>query len=214
MVNVVLKPEINERTVLNIDRSGCPASQHGTPWYRRKGCICADAVHAQRRYEKFQRAGALPPLRVPIAGTARRLQALAVIGWSVKALEQEWDCCYQQLARWRVAERPTIHRLNATFVARNYESICDIPGGDPQTIRWARKRGYLSPEQLATFDVDDPVAGPLVRVLVPAKRIDLDEVGRFRRFGKSVDEIAEILGVTAKSIKDVERRARRDGKVA
>lgn len=205
---IALKPQINERTVTDtdIDRSGCPANKHGTPWHRRHGCICPDSIAFQRRYEKLYRAGALPPWRVPIVGTSRRLQALAVDGWSCPALAQRWDCCYQQLARWRAAERPTVHRLNAAFVAANYAALRGIPGGDPQAMRWAQKRGWLSPAQLAMFDVDDPVAGPLVRPFVPIGRVDLDEVRRQRTFGRSEGEIAARLGVKVHSIQDVERR--------
>lgn len=203
---IALKPQINGRTARDVDRSGCPADKHGTQWHRKQGCICPDAVEIKRRYEKCYRAAVLPTGRVPIVGTARRLQALAVIGWGLTALARQWDCDFSQLGHWRAAIRPTIHRLNAAFVARNYDVLCDIPGDDSRAVWWATKRGCLSPVQLATFDIDDPVAGPLVRSFVPTGRVDLDEVRYLRGSGESEGDIAARLGVRVRSIQDVERR--------
>jgi hypothetical protein len=204
---IALKPQIHGRTAHDIDRSGCPADKHGTPWYRwHHGCVCPDAVAFRSRYRKLQRCGMSPTIHVPIAGTARRLQALAVDGWDDPALVQLWDCPARQLRSWRGAEYRTIHRANAAFVATNYAALRDTPGGSSRMAQLAKARGWLSHSQLATFNIDDPVAGPLVRPFVPPGRVDLDEVQRQRKFGESEYQIAKSLGVEMCSIQDAERR--------
>lgn len=106
-----------------------------------------------------------PTVQVHIAGTARRLQALAVEGWSSERLSTLLGIDPTLVRRHRGG---TV-RIRITWAHREqyrqlYEKIMAMPdpnGGSDWTTAHALARGYLPAERWAEEDIDDPLAEPL-----------------------------------------------------
>lgn len=206
------------RPLAAVDRSRCPAAKHGTSWYRYKdGCTCPDARVATQRYEKLHRAGVLPPGYVPIVGTSRRLQALGAIGYGCPELSVACGAPKRQLAMWRGAGHPSIHRRNADMIGVLFDRLSGRPGPSERARRHAARQGWASALLWDGLDIDDPTARPAVgvRTVGPARpRVCLDDVAHLRRFGVPEGDIAARLRVDVESIAVAERRARSRGRAA
>jgi hypothetical protein len=89
-------------------------------------------------------------------GTVRRIQALMVIGWSVKAMgehltnghDERW--LYNKLnqqGRW-------VRRSTHDEVARLYRDLCTKPGPSDRARRWASEHGFAGPMDWDDIDHD------------------------------------------------------------
>lgn len=91
-------------------------------------------------------------VRVPSAPTARRLQALAALGWSLPTLAARlgWSA---SVARHRAyATRPSVQLGAARQVADLYEQLSGTPGPSARIRAAAARRGWQPP--LAWDDID------------------------------------------------------------
>jgi len=89
-------------------------------------------------------------------GTNRRLQGLAVCGWSVMDLSVELGIAFQEVDRLRRAQR--VSWTNYLRVKTAFERL-GPDGGNAKTKRNALRAGFIHP--LMWDDIDDPFAEPI-----------------------------------------------------
>ncbi|QIK82425.1 hypothetical protein [Sanguibacter sp. HDW7] len=112
---------------------------------------------------------------VPAVGTRRRLQALACLGWSVKALAEAYRVHYSLLDRAMRGDLTTARTARTVRGMYDDLSMRRRAGGRPsavaRTLNDAARRGWAPP--LAWDDIDDPTETPDVGE--KARGLDLDE---------------------------------------
>lgn len=185
------------------DRTGCAGSTHGTATaYKSNRCRCPDALTATRRQRKQWQAGLRPPLLVPILGTARRLQALAAIGWDAPRLATMLGAHLDQVCRVRAGRRPYVTRPVARRVAALYEQLQGTPGPSALTRTRATRRGWAPPLAWDDDNIDDPhaqpQAGPVARTGTAAERAAT--ITALTKQGLSKTTIAAHLGVSVRTV--------------
>lgn len=111
-----------------------------------------------------QRALALVK-HLPIAGTSRRLRAMAYDQWDAATVGGLTGYSRISISRWRVGTRYlTINMEARNRIADLYDKIqgmADPIGPDVQTGVKSRKLGYLPAERWDDDTIDDPAAEPL-----------------------------------------------------
>lgn len=185
-------------------RPGCVARRHGDmSAYSCYMCRCPDAREAWRLYRKRLREGRVQPAHVDSTGTARRLQALAAIGWSLDALTPHLGCSVGALQSRRMARWPTVTRASAERVARVYDELSMTAGPSSRTRDVAARNGWVPP--LAwDDDIDDPAATPNLGTRAARTTADVAEEARhLLRFGTSLREIALRLDVSESWIRQL-----------
>lgn len=141
----------------------CPSvGRHGTLTARSvDGCRCPSVAQLHTRYEKrrmYDLNRGRPRLTHP-AGTTRRLQALAAIGWPGSKLAAELGCTVHWVRRL-TNTRNQVRTVTATAVADLYDRLSDHPGPSAQTAGTARSNGYVPPIAWDDGTLDDPDAQP------------------------------------------------------
>jgi len=140
----------------------CSAPRHGTAAaYTQVGCRCPEAREERRIREKRRRYGRDGGhTSVPGLGTARRVQALAAIGWTFAEIgsrfpEPVGDRAVQKLIYHHDRR---VHVATANRIALIYAELSGRPGPSPITRARAAARGW--PPPLAWDDIDDPTETP------------------------------------------------------
>lgn len=130
----------------------------------------------------------------------RRLEGLAVQGWSFPAVSREANIRAEHLRNIRVALRVSwnIH----TAIAGAYERLHMRDGGNPQTKAWATREGFVHP--LDWDDIDEYEATPLPRMTPDEYRAG--EVAFFESLGYSEAEVAAALGIKLDTLQVWKRR--------
>lgn len=145
-----------------IDRSACPAARHGRYWaYNHHRCRCPDAITEWRARRRAAYHGTLPPGYVDATGTRRRLQALAVEGWSIVRLAELTGLSERSLFS-ALYDRDRVQVGTARAVAAVYQRIAGqggAPGGANIAGR-ARRRGWHDCYAWPDHTIDDPAATP------------------------------------------------------
>lgn len=143
------------------DFSCPPEHRHGatSTCYNTHGCrcgICRGAKSSNRSgydWETRRRLGR--DVWIPATGTMRRLQALAVIGWSTAEIAARMDSHYRPLQKVRAGERECVRMSTARRVAVVFEELCMQVRHD-RAARIARfhalSHGWVPP--LAWNDID------------------------------------------------------------
>ena len=145
------------------DRRHCswPAHRtHGTAGAFRNGCRCPEAREAWRLYTRRRRQGrGTGSGLVDAIGTARRLQALATMGYTQAdlAAAMGWKGV-QMVARSLKAHR--VARSTAERVSAAYERLSMKPGPSPRAAKRARHAGWAPPLAWDEGRIDDPTAKP------------------------------------------------------
>lgn len=164
-----------------IDRTGCPARtdrngivRHGTRnAYNKYGCRCPDACEMARLYRKRHREHRLEPALVDVTGTMRRLQALAVAGYSCPDLAETLGMNFRILNCIRRGVYPKTPRRVAAKIDALYQQLHMIPAPDNphtrQVQKHARKQGWL-PAFAWDEDIDDPNAVPNIDGRPPIRK--------------------------------------------
>ncbi|MGW2010941.1 hypothetical protein [Streptomyces nigrescens] len=147
-------------------------------------------------------------------GAARRLQALAAIGWSL-----EWTCGQAGItttaARYILGGgQKWVHRTTHEAIDRVYRTHCAIPGPSNWVRSHAARKGWVSPA--AWDNIDDPAAQP--EAPSPERELNKMELGRHRRqeiehlasFGVAEHEIADRLGMARAYVHDILRELRKE----
>lgn len=165
------------------DRSGCPASRHGTASARRHyGCVCPDAVAANRRYARYQHAGKAhlcPGIdhRVDATGSRRRIQALYAIGHRETDLARRLGYTNRQrvipfMHHSKSQSRGRVFQSTAAKVAALFDELRGLPG--PSALQRARapRFGWYRPDEWDSADIDDPDSTPLAGGNRPIRIVD------------------------------------------
>lgn len=188
----------------------CTAGRHGTEAAYRQGCRCPEAREDRRIRAKRRRDGVHPERHayLPVAGTQRRLRALAAIGWPVKELAPMIGTSPRQMDHYRCGRKPRIHREAAKQIADLYERLSATPGPSELSRTRAKAAGWAPPLAWDDDAIDDPAAQP-VEAGEPSPRggVDLDEVRFLESCRESREQIAKQLGVALESIERAEFRA-------
>jgi len=138
-----------------------PEHRHGETHtcYNTHGCRCAEcraAKSAKRNgydWETRRRMG--KDVWIPAKGTMRRLQSLAMIGWSTAEIAARIDSHYRPLQKIRAGERESVHLSTARRVGDVFETL-SMRVRDDRAARITRFRavanGWVPP--LAWDDID------------------------------------------------------------
>lgn len=95
---------------------------------------------------------------IPACGTQRRLQALAVVGWSLSQIGSRLGVSKEAVAAWRSRARVTAR--TARGVRDLYDDLCTEDGGCRRTARAAAAAGWHGPWSWTDEGLDDPGATP------------------------------------------------------
>ncbi len=96
--------------------------------------------------------------RISSAGTLRRLQALAVLGWPLSVLATDLGVTVQAVAVLR--RRPTVSAATARKVRDVYDARSMSTGPSQRTTAAALRAGWLPPLAWDDQHIDDPDAIP------------------------------------------------------
>lgn len=169
----------------------CPKARHdhGTNRaYVADRCRCFYCQRANSRWQKRKRHLQANPNRpaafVPSIGVARRLQALAAVGWASGDLAPLLGTYDSDVMRWRRAERPMVTAAVHARVAALYDELWDKPPTGryiKKVINLARREGYAPPLAWDDDRLDDPTAQPFTledETLIDQAAIDMVLAGR------------------------------------
>lgn len=120
--------------------------------------------------------------RIDSAGTTRRLQGLAVMGWPLSSLADVLEVSVQAVASYRT--RPTSTVRTARAVRDLYDRWSLLPGPSVRTTLAAQRAGWVSPLAWDDDSIDDPRAVPHPSVgdstgsaaALPESGVVLDEI--------------------------------------
>lgn len=161
---------------------------------------------------------AVPPTRcVPAFPTARRLQALTCLGWSLTALARRLDTVERVVVGLRAEASPQVTARTARKVRDLYDELSMTAGPSARAAREATARGWLPPlawddiderdGQLPVTEVQDqPDEAAVYRVMngglrQPARIVDrVEAIRRLTSQGASDAQAAEALGVTVRTV--------------
>lgn len=142
---------------------------------------------------------------VPAAGTHRRLQALATLGWPVSWVLAHAGV-YVDLSGER---RGRVRYATAAAVSRSYDTLWNTP---PPTNTPARARAVTATRKRATrhrwpgplaWDddtIDDPHATPAPRPRGTSRRVHVDDIEHLVDMGMHLDAVATACEVTVEAI--------------
>ena len=139
---------------------------------------------------------------VDALGSARRMQALAAIGWSYKAIHQHIGFVHQQTLE-RVGDHPKVTARLARAIRDFYTwasiGTAEDHGVTPWIARRGRNRatnlGYLAPAWWDDDEFDNPDYEPMI-TRTPRYIALAEDCAELERLGHSRQQIAERLGVT------------------
>lgn len=143
------------------DLPWCPAPIHGSYGAYQAGCRGSAAREDWRVVNKRRRQGRHEPRTIDGTGTARRLQALAAIGWGATDVADQLgysEASRSHLARLRHAERVNVR--TAAAIRELYDRLSMTPGPSQVTRRRALEAGYAPPLAWDEHSIDDPDAEP------------------------------------------------------
>lgn len=144
---------------MNIDRSDCDGTRHGTAdAYRHYGCRCPDATAANTRYGKMWRAGLIESTWVDNIGVTRRRQALAAIGYGLTDLAPYFGLNCRSIGG-HTSQRK-VHRDTFAQWCRVYDLLSMTPGPNQQARKLAQRQGWPPPLAWDDDTIDDPAAKP------------------------------------------------------
>lgn len=145
--------------------------------------------------------------RVPIVGTARRLQALTAMGYTTEELSELTGYAKRTLPRLIHARKANVTVATAETVDAVYRSLMFLPAPDTTKARRARLRaqraGWVPP--LAWDDIDDPNETPDLGRPVDTAEAVID----LRDDGLTDQEIAKVLNLKVDSVQQSARRYER-----
>lgn len=199
----------------------CLMPRHRTASDYRYGCRCPEAREAYRLYRKRGREGRSVPQVVNSLGTARRLQALAAIGWSCPALAAELGYgSYAAVTYLQRRYRTTVLRSIAERVSAVYDRLSMTPGPSVRAVRTAARNGWAPPLAWDDDEIDDPTARPSGTTLVVVDEVAVERavqgeraehevltrgeqhaaIHHCRALGMPAHEIARRVGVSTRTV--------------
>lgn len=182
---------------------------------RQYGCTCPTAHAAYMRYGRMAKRRARAsarPLTTDPTGTARRIQALAAIGWSLRAIGKAAGMAHININAIAQNRRAFVRTDNADIIAAVYERLYLEDGPSKHQRHVARRHGWVGPEYWSDETIDDPTAEPS---LGPAD-VEVDELAVelvAARIGKPLrpDDRSRVAGLTDAELETVLVRLRDRG---
>lgn len=162
-----------------------PSPEHGTyaryqveAKARRKGEgeVCDQCHMAETAYQRsrFRAMAYGRPLRQPVLGSRRRLQALLALGWSGQHLADQLG---RQRSNLPLARRyTTIKTVFHEDIVTLYQRLRYTAGPNTDTANRADKLGYSPPELWGNQDLDDPASVPVCQMLPELDQVAIDLV--------------------------------------
>lgn len=138
-------------------------------------------------------------LHVPALGTRRRVQALAVLGWSLREVADRAGVSKQALASSIGRERVTARV--ARVIAGIYTDLETSPGTSERVRRHAAAQGWAPPA--AWDNIDDPAEHPDPALWTQDQQpgtLTLEDLQDCASWGLTREQTAHRLGVQAPSI--------------
>lgn len=167
--------------------------------------------------------------RIGTAGSTRRLQALAVLGWSCRQLGARLGIHENSVRRIMRAGRPRVTVETAAKIRRLYDDLWNTPAPQrtpsereaARRIREAAERdGWLPGAAWNDDEIDSPAAVPVEgwkrgreRKIRPAADL-IEDAEHLLGFGQSFEMVAARLGVTPDGLEKALARAARRGRGA
>jgi hypothetical protein len=139
----------------------CPSTRrHGTfDAYNTDGCRCPAARAAHTRWAKAYKLEG-QRRTVPSVGTARRLQALACIGYSRADVAGRLGVSVKRVEDLVGRKWPSVRRRTAMQVAGLYDQLVDTSGPSRIAASKAQAAGWAPPIAWDETTIDDPAAEP------------------------------------------------------
>jgi transcriptional regulator with XRE-family HTH domain len=194
-----------------------PEHRHGgaLTCYQRHGCRCDECRANGRRnylakanFERKLRAVSGRDVLVPAVGSVRRLQALALNGWTLPEVAERTGFSRGGLSDIRCGRKAWVRLSTHKRLKRFYESVWDQIIDTPHAliaVSWAKRQGFVP--GLAWDDIDRDVEPPSQVVELPDRRtIDYVAVERLWREGLSDRQIAERLGCSGAGVQRARKR--------
>jgi transcriptional regulator with XRE-family HTH domain len=200
--------------VAGIDRKRIQALINGTHGRRPSNKVRPETAAAILSVQPD--VGGAPGSIVDGTGTARRIRALAAIGWSLTQQANRIGWAVQNYARMTDTVWP-VTVATARLIADLYDelSMTPAPAGysATRTQRMALDKGWAPPLAWDDDEIDDPKASPHGFIRKPKESLEhfIDRYRQVAGHGLAWAEIAERLGVTVDAAKSRVARARRNG---
>lgn len=136
-----------------------PTHKHGAnrTCYTKHGCDCRACRAANREYQQRERLMRGCDVRVPALGAQRRLQALAVMGWSTRDVAEATGLHEVFIARVRRGAKANIAASTHSLVEDAFRRLAmrrNTTRDGLVTSGWATRVGWAGP--LAWDDIDKP----------------------------------------------------------
>lgn len=144
-------PQIAELAGLNADSLYGAITERKAGHTRRLQSQIRLALVNAERTSRTVRPSWVSPL-----GASRRLQALAVMGWSGPMLAERTGVPLKTLDNLRVGKGTRVARVHVEAVERVYEELWNVDGGNLIAKGVARKRGWLPPMAWDDDAIDEP----------------------------------------------------------
>ena len=143
-----------------------PEHSHGTNCYHRHACRCdscrrANANATNKASKKRTARARKPEMLISARGTQRRLQALAVMGWSVQEIADRTGLSVSNLHQIRAGSLTGCRVRTYAIVRKEYEQIWDRKRSGRYAIwtsNYAKAHGYHGPLDWVDIDRDE---GPI-----------------------------------------------------
>jgi hypothetical protein len=146
---------------------------------------------------------------VPAIGTARRLQALTAIGYTMEDLVPYCDIHPDMLRRIRHGSQATIAAKTGRVIDGIFGELQLTRGSSTKAFRYAERRGWALPFAWDEETIDDPDAQPN---LGDKNKSDwFAEYEEMREWGLTDYQIAERMSLSVDALKVRLRRAGRIG---
>jgi hypothetical protein len=188
------------QTVVTIQ---CEAERHDTvSAYKNHHCRCPRATARAVDYERRRQAGQVAPSQ-PAEMTARRLQALAVLGWGSPDIAAMIGRNPVSVSEIRRGSHSMVTGKTAARVFRVYRQLHRTPGPSPRTRAYASRKGWAGPSLLLFYgDVDEVAVARAVRgERVELKRNErLTAVQLLHRAGSTYEDTARRLAVSMRQV--------------
>jgi hypothetical protein len=191
-----------------IDRSGCTVHRHNTRYAYKIGCRCPDTVEMERLQRKREYIGRPTPRRVPVIGSARRLRALARLGWRGRDLAPRCNIGLTALHDIRAERYAMTYLTHHNSIAVMYRQLEGTEGPSQRTRDRAARWGWSAPLLWDGIDLDDPDARPVddQPVSMGKYRVHLDDIDFLMSQGATLPQAAKQCGVREDSVKTALRR--------
>lgn len=188
--------------------------RHGSVAGYSAWCRCDDCTAAATRYKKkwnLDRARGIH-YEVDATGTARRLQALAVMGWTARHIGDRIGASRQHVQNL-MSDRDRVRTTTARQIEAVYRELARTPGPSAVGRSRALAKGWASPAAWDDIDNDTaPNLGSTVKQMGPARQVHVEDIEDAISWGyDTYPSVAHRLGVTVDAIQQsLHRHGRND----